>query len=609
MSLISVLQGHLAWGDKPLLDSVDLTVEEGQRIGLIGRNGTGKSSLMKVLAGLEKLDDGTLHIQNGLNAVYVEQEPFFPEAPTLLESLLLRGRFDDIADSKYRWQLQSRLSEYLHRFGLDENADLFKASGGEKKKAALALAFSLEPDLLLLDEPTNHLDIDAIALLEEIILSEFKKSRSLVTVTHDRAFLNRIVDSIWELDRGAVRRYPGDFEEYQTRKAVELADEEKARQNFDKVWSQEEVWIRRGIEARRTRNEGRVRRLEKMRVERENRRDRLGMVDLNIDAGERSGKIVAELTNVCKSYGGRCLINDLTMRVIRGDKLGLLGPNGVGKSTLIKIILGEVAPDEGSVKLGTNLQVAYFDQLRTELDPDKTLQETVSPGSDWVEVGGVKRRIVGYLGDFLFPPHRMNVKVGSLSGGERNRLLLAKLFARPANLLVMDEPTNDLDIESVEMLEDTLSSYPGTVLIVSHDRQFMDNVATFAIAPDKNGKWTSYAGGYDEWMRWREREREAGKKIEAAKEAPKEKSVKPKRQPKGGLTYRERQTLEALPAEIEVLETRQSELIDEMQSPDYAAKSAKDKLKLGDELTNVGNCLEQKYRLWEQLEEKQSLAK
>lgn len=494
MSLISILQAHLAWGDKPLLDSVDLTVEEGQRIGLIGRNGTGKSSLMKVLAGLEKLDDGTLHIQNGLNAVYVEQEPFFPEAPTLMESLVLRGRFDDIADSKYRWQLQSRLSEYLHRFGLDENADLSKASGGEKKKAALALAFSLEPDLLLLDEPTNHLDIDAIELLEEIILSEFKKSRSLVTVTHDRAFLNRIVDSIWELDRGVVRRYPGNFEEYQTRKAAELADEEKARQNFDKVWSQEEAWIRRGIEARRTRNEGRVRRLEKMRVERENRRDRLGVVDLNIDAGERSGKIVAELTDVYKSYGGRCLINDLTMRVMRGDKLGLLGPNGVGKSTLIKIILGQVAPDEGTVKPGTNLQVAYFDQLRTELDPDKTLQETVSPGSDWVEVGGVKKHIVGYLGDFLFPPHRMNVKVGSLSGGERNRLLLAKLFAKPANLLVMDEPTNDLDIESVEMLEDTLSSYPGTVLIVSHDRQFMDNVATFAIAPDKNGKWTSYAG-------------------------------------------------------------------------------------------------------------------
>ncbi|WP_368430262.1 ATP-binding cassette domain-containing protein [uncultured Parasutterella sp.] len=609
MSLISILQAHLAWGDKPLLDSVDLTVEEGQRIGLIGRNGTGKSSLMKVLAGLEKLDDGTLHIQNGLNAVYVEQEPFFPEAPTLMESLVLRGRFDDIADSKYRWQLQSRLSEYLHRFGLDENADLSKASGGEKKKAALALAFSLEPDLLLLDEPTNHLDIDAIELLEEIILSEFKKSRSLVTVTHDRAFLNRIVDSIWELDRGVVRRYPGNFEEYQTRKAAELADEEKARQNFDKVWSQEEAWIRRGIEARRTRNEGRVRRLEKMRVERENRRDRLGVVDLNIDAGERSGKIVAELTDVYKSYGGRCLINDLTMRVMRGDKLGLLGPNGVGKSTLIKIILGQVAPDEGTVKLGTNLQVAYFDQLRTELDPDKTLQETVSPGSDWVEVGGVKKHIVGYLGDFLFPPHRMNVKVGSLSGGERNRLLLAKLFAKPANLLVMDEPTNDLDIESVEMLEDTLSSYPGTVLIVSHDRQFMDNVATFAIAPDKNGKWTSYAGGYEEWLRWRAKEGKEEKKTEAAKEAPKEKSVKPKRQPKGGLTYKERQVLEALPAEIEALETRQNELIEQMQSPDYAAKSAEDKLKLGDELTDVGSCLEQKYQLWEQLEEKQSLAK
>lgn len=460
----------------------------------------------------------------------------------------------------------------------------------------------------MLDEPTNHLDIDAIRQLENIILNEFKKSRSFVTITHDRAFLNRIVDTIWELDRGVVRSYPGSFEAYQRRKEEELAAEDKARADFDKVWTQEEAWIRRGIEARRTRNEGRVRRLEQMRIEREQRRDRIGTLDLNLDAGERSGKVVAELEGVSKSFGDRCLIKDLTLRVMRGDKLGLLGPNGVGKSTLIKIILGQMQPDSGTVKLGTNLQIAYFDQLRSELDPTKTLQETVSPGSDWVEVGGVRKHVIGYLGEFLFPPHRVNVKVSSLSGGERNRLLLAKLFAKPANLLVMDEPTNDLDIESIEMLEATLAEYPGTVLLVTHDRSFMDNVATLTIAPDKDGVWTSYVGGYEEWLKWRDkREKEEQKAAEAAAQADKSQKTR-RRNAKPGLSYKENKLLQELPGQIEALENRQNELVELMQQPSYGSKAPEQIRADGDEMQKIAKELEEKYALWEELEEKQSLA-
>lgn len=609
MSFITMMDGHLAWGDKPLLDQANLTIDAGQKIGLIGRNGTGKSSLLKVLAQQEKLDGGELHVQNGLRSVYVEQEPFFPESDTLLESLILRGKLNEISDEKTRWQIQSRLSEFLHKFGLEENLDLKKASGGEKKKAALSLAFAMEADLLLLDEPTNHLDIDSIRQLENIVLNEFKKSRAFVTITHDRAFLNRVVDTIWELDRGQIRSYPGSFEAYQKRKEEELAAEDKARAEFDKVWTQEEAWIRRGIEARRTRNEGRVRRLEKMRAERAERRDRIGKIDLNLDAGERSGKVVAELENITKSFGGRTLINDLSLRVMRGDKLGLLGPNGVGKSTLIKIILGQLKPDSGTVKLGTNLQVAYFDQLRAELDPTKTLQETVSPGSDWVEVGGTKKHVIGYLGEFLFPPHRVNVKVSSLSGGERNRLLLAKLFAKPANLLVMDEPTNDLDIDSIEMLEETLAEYPGTVLLVTHDRSFMDNVATFAIAPDKNGVWTSYAGGYDEWLKWRDKEeKEERQKVTKSNSEIDKTQQKKRRSTKSGLTYKENKILAELPEEIESLEKRQEELVQSMQSSEYGTKSAEEKIADGEEMQKIATELEEKYALWEQLEQKQSVA-
>ena len=543
-------------------------------------------------------------------------DPEVLEDPDKMDALIARqAELQDKIDATDAWNLDSRLERAMDALRCPpEDQVVDTLSGGERRRVALCRLLLQQPDVLLLDEPTNHLDIDAIRQLENIILNEFKKSRSFVTITHDRAFLNRIVDTIWELDRGVVRSYPGSFEAYQRRKEEELAAEDKARADFDKVWTQEEAWIRRGIEARRTRNEGRVRRLEQMRIEREQRRDRIGKIDLNLDAGERSGKVVAELVGVSKSFGDRCLIKDLTLRVMRGDKLGLLGPNGVGKSTLIKIILGQMQPDSGTVKLGTNLQIAYFDQLRSELDPTKTLQETVSPGSDWVEVGGVRKHVIGYLGEFLFPPHRVNVKVSSLSGGERNRLLLAKLFAKPANLLVMDEPTNDLDIESIEMLEATLAEYPGTVLLVTHDRSFMDNVATLTIAPDKDGVWTSYVGGYEEWLKWRDkREKEEQKAAETAAAAEAaaqvDKSQKTRRRnAKPGLSYKENKLLQELPGQIEALENRQNELVELMQQPSYGSKAPEQIRADGDEMQKIAKELEEKYALWEELEEKQSLA-
>lgn len=606
MTMMVLDQAQLAWGDKPLLDGVCLTIKAGDRFGLIGRNGTGKSSLLQVLAGEEQLDSGVRKVQNGLRIGYVPQEPKFPEASTLVESLELKaGLAKSESDDKKRWLMRAKICEYLHRFGLDENADPFMASGGEKKKAALALAFSFEPDLLLLDEPTNHLDIDSILLLEQLLLEEFKKSRALVVVTHDRAFLNTVSNGIIELDRGILRSYPGSFEEYQKRKEDELYSENKAREEFDKVWAQEEAWIRRGIEARRTRNEGRVRRLEKMRLEREARRDRLGKAKIQLDAGARSGKLVAELFGVTHGYGEKTLIRDLDFRLMRGDKLGLLGQNGVGKSTLIKIILGQIQPQKGKVNLGTNLNIAYFDQLREELDENKTLLETVSPGSDWVEVAGVKKHSIGYLSDFLFPPHRVNVKVSSLSGGEKNRLLLAKLFARPANLIVMDEPTNDLDIESLELLEETLANYPGTVILVSHDRDFMDNVASITIGPDENGTWTAYSGGYAQWLEERQRKAKNKQEVDAAKD--KTTRIKPKRENKG-LSYKEARMLEALPGEIEALEKRQEEIVTEMQNAG-AGKFNKTFQQEGEELRAIELELQEKYTLWEQLEKKHSVAK
>ena len=600
MTLATLLDAELAYGDQPLLDRAQLTVLEGERIGLIGRNGTGKSSLLGVLAGRVHLDDGELKLRDGLAVIGVEQEPELPHAATLHESLLRRGHIPSIHDERERWRVEARLAEFLQRFGVDGNAAAASASGGERKRAALALAFALTPDLLLLDEPTNHLDIDGIERLEELVL----KGGAAIVVTHDRRFLDRVATRIVELDRGVLRSYPGNFAAYEARKGDELAAEETARRKFDKFWAQEEAWIRKGIEARRTRNAGRVSRLEGLRTERAARRERLGNITLALDAGGRSGKLVAELKGVAKSFGARAIVRDLNLRVMRGDRLALIGANGAGKSTLIKLILGTLVPDAGTVRLGSNLQVAYFDQMREQLDPEKTLAETIAPGSDWVEIAGTRKHVMSYLGDFLFPPRRAQAPVKTLSGGERNRLLLARLFAQPANLLVLDEPTNDLDIESLELLEATLLDYGGTLLVVSHDRAFLDSVATQSLVAEGaagDGRWREYVGGYSDWLAQRP------PPIEAAAPPPKTPPA-PRRTERNKLSYKEQRELEALPGEIEQLEQEQAALHAGMGAPDYHAQGPRRMKDDAARAEQIEQLLMGKLERWSALEEKAKAA-
>src|SRR5438093_171752 len=478
MPLLTLTNADLAYGDLPLLDRASFALEERERIGLIGRNGTGKSSLLGILAGSVSLDDGELRKKDGLRIVLVPQEPTFPINPPAAAH---------------------KLEEFFHRLGVSPGLDPAKASGGETKRAALAAAFAQEPDVLLLDEPTNHLDIDGILALEGLLA----KQPAAIFVTHDRAFLDRVATRILELDRGRLLSFPGNFSAYEARKSQQLAIESVVHAKFDKFWAQEEAWIRKGIEARRTRNEGRVRRLEHLREERAARRSRAGNIKLAIGEGQRSGKLVCELQNVSKSYAERPVVKELDLIVSRGDRIGIIGPNGAGKTTLMRLILGELAPDSGRVRLGAHWQPAYFDQLREKLDPDKTVADTISPGSEWVELESGRKHVMSYLGDFLFPPRRANSPVRMLSGGERNRLLLARLFARPANVLALDEPTNDLDIESLELLEAALQDYAGTLLLVSHDRAFLDNIVTQTIAAEGNGAWKEYAGGYSDYVRQR----------------------------------------------------------------------------------------------------------
>jgi ATP-binding cassette subfamily F protein uup len=572
-SLLTLVDAQLAFGDLPLLDNASLSLLSGERIGLIGRNGTGKSSLFATIAGTMPLDDGLIQRRDGLRIGSVEQEPVLPTAATVRESLLERGRLEDFGDERERWRAEARLTEYLQRFGLDPEADPAGASGGERKRAALALAFALDPDLLLLDEPTNHLDIAGIELLEELL----KRVPAAMLVTHDRFFLDKVVTRIVELDRGVLRSFPGNFATYQRVRADQLAAERSAAQKFDKFWAQEEVWIRKGVQARRTRDEGRVRRLEQLRRDREARRDTLGTVKLSLDAGERSGKLVAELEGVSKAFDGRTVVDALSLTVMRGDRLGLIGANGAGKSTILKLILGELEPDSGTVRLGTQLQVAYFDQMREQLDPEKTVIETISPGSDWVEIGGERKHVMSYLQDFLFPPRRAQSPVRTLSGGERNRLLLARLFARPANLLVLDEPTNDLDIESLELLEDTLQSYKGTLLLVSHDRAFLDNVATQVLVAEGGGFWREYVGGYSDWLRQRAvpdagAQAAAGQGAAAGVPATASRSASDKPRKLG---FREQRELQELPARIAELEAEQVALAARMNDPESFRRDAR----------------------------------
>jgi ATP-binding cassette subfamily F protein uup len=609
VSLIALRDAHLALGDRPLLDGARLTLQAGERLGLIGRNGTGKSTLLRIIAGRSALDEGERQARDGLRIAWVEQEPVLPPALTLRESLLERAQAGDqgvakaalLGDERERWSFETRLTEFLQRFELDAETAPATGSGGERKRAALALAFAAQPDLLLLDEPTNHLDIGAIERLEELLL----RTPAAVVVTHDRAFLDRITTRIVELDRGVLRSYPGNFAAYETAREQELAAEDVANRRFDKFWAQEEVWIRKGVEARRTRNEGRVRRLEQLRVERAERRERLGTVKMSLDAGPRSGQLVAELTDVGKSFAGRALIQRLSMRLMRGDRVGLIGPNGAGKTTLIRVILGELLPDAGSVRLGTNLKVAYFDQLREQLDPETTLADMISPGSEWVEVGGERKHVMSYLGDFLFPAQRARSPVRMLSGGERNRLLLARLFAQPANLLVLDEPTNDLDIESLELLEQRLQDYQGTLLLVSHDRRFLDNIVTQTLVAEGGGLWREYVGGYSDWLQ----QRNAAPASDGPGKAPRQDAAgAPPAQPKARtrLGYKEQRELASLPAEIEALEQEQAATTARMSAPDYHLQGAAQIRADGRRLEEIEAALLARFERWEALEAQRS---
>ncbi len=608
MSLMTLLNAQLAFGERPLLEQAQFTIDAGERLGLIGRNGTGKSTLLNVLAGRTALDSGQVQRREGLRLGLVEQEPQLPSVDTLQESLLLRATMQQAwndsspADERDHWRLESRLEEFLHRFGLTGSRESSGCSGGERKRAALALALALQPDLLLLDEPTNHLDIEGIERLEDLL----HKVPAAIVITHDRAFLDRVTTRILELDRGLLRSYPGNFSAYEQRKGEELAAEDTARRRFEKFWQQEEVWIRKGIEARRTRNEGRVRRLEQLRVERAARRDRIGNIRLSLDAGERSGDLVSEFDKVSKRFAGPPLIENLSMRIMRGDRVGLIGPNGAGKSTLIRLILGELPPDTGTVRLGTRLNIAYFDQLRTRLETDATLAEAISPGSDWVQLGSERRHIVSYLEEFLFPAHRAQSPVRMLSGGERNRLLLARLFAQPANLLVLDEPTNDLDIQSLELLEERLQDYQGTLLLVSHDRRFLDNVVTQTLAAEGDGVWREYVGGYSDFLRQRNStsaDRDLQPLHPSARQAVSagpsvEKAVKTRDR----LSYKEERELAALPQEIETLELEQAELTARMSQPDYHRLGGETLKVDRKRLAELDELLLQRFARWEVLE-------
>lgn len=613
MPVLTLSEAQLSWGDLPVLDKADFSLQEGERVGLIGRNGTGKTSLLKVLSRLVPLDEGELRIVTGTRCILVEQEPILPTAPTLLESLYLRASSLFKGDEPTLFSEKALLNAYMDKFGVDGAVHPESASGGEKKRAALALAFALKPDLLLLDEPTNHLDIETISVLETLVQEEFRGARSLVVVTHDRAFLDAVATRIAELDRGMLRSYEGNFQAYEKTKETELYAEALQRRRFDKFWAQEEVWIRKGIEARRTRNEGRVRRLEQLRREREARRDALSSVRLSLDAGERSGKVVIETKALLKSFDGRPIVKSLDLRVMRGDKLGLLGKNGTGKTTLIKLILGKLQADSGTVKLGTNLSVAYFDQLREQLDLNQTVAQTISPGSDWVEIAGVKKHIMSYLNDFLFSPQKANVRISTLSGGERNRLLLARLFALPANLLVLDEPTNDLDIDTLELLEQTLADYTGTVLLVSHDRRFLDNVVTQTLAPthydNPDGTWREYVGGYEDWVRATKSERLVATKP--PKEAP---PVKPKRvrntaTQRVRLSYKEAQELASLPAHIEALEAEQANLTAKLSDPEYHKRPLDEIKRDKERMDELPSLVDKAYERWEALTQKDELSK
>jgi len=631
MSLIRINNLQLAFGHVALLDHADFSLEEGERVGLIGRNGTGKSSLLKIVAGLMQADDGDFKRQNGVTTAFVPQEPQFDPELSVFDAVatglgsafeLLRAYeqvLEEIDDSPAHmdrlhelqtkmeetgaWDLQYRVETAISRLSLNAHDKMKALSGGTRKRVALAAALVQEPQLLILDEPTNHLDMEAIAWLEELLRSH---RGALLFVTHDRAFLDSVTTRIVELDRGRLLSFPGNFTAYQTRKAEQLQQEQVERAKFDKLLSQEEVWIRKGVEARRTRSVARIARLEALRSERAARREKVGQVKLDLNAGERSGKRVAELEDVSKRFGNKVIVDNFSTKIMRGDKIGLLGPNGAGKTTLLKMILGELQPDQGTVQLGTNLNVAYFDQMRAQLNEEATLVDTINPGSEWIEIGSQRKHVMSYLTDFLFSPERANSPVKSLSGGERNRLLLARLFARPANVLVLDEPTNDLDIETLELLEELLQDYSGTVFLVSHDRQFLDNVVTQTIVAEVEagpGQWREYVGGYYDWLR--QRPKSFAKAAVAAEKSVVSVKAEPAKQ-KAKLSYKEQRELDSMQQQIATLEQEQQKITEQLSNSDLYRDEPQKATTLAQRASAIETELLTLLERWEVLEKKAS---
>ncbi len=636
MPLLVLEKTSLAFGHHALLDHADLQLDPGERVGLIGRNGGGKSSLLRILAGELEPDDGKVRREPSLKLAYVPQEPELDPALTVFEEvakglgavsqLLVRyheashilseeegdieallSQLQDLQtelEAQDGWRTQAKVETAINKLGLLPDDLVGNLSGGQKKRVALARALVLSPDLLLLDEPTNHLDFSSIEWLEGF-LKAFPGT--VLFITHDRRFLNNIAIRIVELDRGKLASFPGNFAAYQQKKMEMLEIEAVHYQKFDKALAQEEVWIRKGVQARCTRNEGRVRRLEALRLERAARRERAGTVNLNVNDGARSGRMVAELEHVSKAYDKKSVIKDFSCRIMRGDRVGLLGPNGAGKSTLLKLILGELQPDHGTIRLGTKLSVAYFDQMREQLNDEDTLVHTISQGSDFIDIGGTRKHVISYLEDFLFAPERARSPVRTLSGGERNRLLLARLFTRPANVLVLDEPTNDLDIETLELLEVLLQSYSGTLFLVSHDREFLDNIVTQVIAFEGDGMLKEYAGGYEDWVRSKdknspklaERQR-SGKTAPAVPLGEMEESGSPK------LGYKETRELEELPAKIGILEKEQADINLRLSSPDVYCNDSANARNLHQRFAALEEELIQNLTRWEELEAKQA---
>ncbi|MFH1043492.1 MAG: ATP-binding cassette domain-containing protein [Pseudomonadota bacterium] len=639
MPLLQLSQVSLAYGHVPLLDHVDLVIEPGERIGLIGRNGTGKSSLLKLIDGVAVADDGKVWRTPELKLAGVSQEPVFesgtsvfeavaaglgqgtqllidyhaaahalteahdagsPTDPAMMERL---HQLQEALDASDGWSLEHKVASTLSRLQLDADRLVSDLSGGLKKRVALARALVLAPDLLLLDEPTNHLDVAAIEWLEQMLLSF---SGNVLFVAHDRRFLDTVATRIIELDRGRLGSYEGNFSAYQQEKAAALETEAVHSRKFDKFLAQEEVWIRKGIEARRTRNEGRVRRLEALRLERSARQARVGRVALAVEEGERSGKLVVELRKVGKHYGGKPVVQDFSCRILRGDKVGLIGPNGSGKTTLLRLILGEVQPDEGQVRLGTKLEFAYFDQFRAVLDEEATLADTISVGGDFIEINGTRKHLISYLGDFLFPPERVRAPVKSLSGGERNRLLLARLFSRPANVMVLDEPTNDLDIETLELLEELLQDYPGTLFLVSHDRAFLDNVVTQTIASEGEGVWKEYAGGYSDWQRVKSSassEAEPARRGQKTDSRAKRTSAGPA-PAKSRFSFKDERELAELTDKIDVLEKEQGQISAALANPALYRDQPQQVKLLNRRFTALEAELASTLSRWEELEAK-----